>query len=768
MLTSGSMSGSPAYEAKRTDLAFKDPFGGDASGGWDVKAFDLGSTSAGPSYRAMLRLAGEATLTKPFLQNPFVYACVMAIARAASTVPLRLYTRDRNDMEQDKVVQKHKLLDLLEYPNPILSSKKLWRTQAIYHCLFGETFWFFLKRVEEKTKAGMRVYARPINSGEMPDEIWPVRGDLVEAVIDENTKLPVAWRLMLGSQGIDYPVHSVAQFAEVDPYNPLRGIGPMQAAFRTASKDFTVDRFDDALLKNGGSPGGVLSAKQPLTETQLGVLRSAWQEGQGRTEEHRKVAVLPFGMEYTQHGFSPVDMEFKELRAWNRETIMSVFGVTRPILGLTEGLNYASAREAFRVFWEVTVCPYLEFQADEFCTHVLPKFEAPGSGVYAAFDTSNVASLRETIDSKIDRTQKLFNQCGRSFDDAARLAGWQIPPTQDGQRMFVPASMQPLPEEKAQYDAQIAAARAGGQKPVSSPEPKETEIPVQKEAAIHESVVEKADAPADRQDEFDAAIAAHEALLKEHEPKIARRFKRVMRDYMLATRQKIRMLGRVESNTEPEFQKLILTEQDVEALLALNETAWREELLKAAEKPLAALWDASAQQALTKIASDGVLMSSTNPQALEYLRDHLVNLSEGSMSTLAVQVRRTIIKVLASAPDSAIRLEDAIRETLGELEDQIEVMIDNLDARAQLIATTEANAIANASSSLQWRDLGIERHTWLTAQDERVRHSHQELNGKTVRIGDSFGFNLRWPGDPQASVEQVAACRCTTLAEPNQ
>ena len=107
----------------------------------------------------------------------------------------------------------------------------------------------------------------------------PVRGDLVEPVIDENTKLPVAWRLSVGSQAVDYPDHAVAQFAEVDPYNPMRGVGPMQAAFRTATKDFTCDRYDDALLKNGGSPGGVLSSTQPLTEQQLSVIRNSWNEG---------------------------------------------------------------------------------------------------------------------------------------------------------------------------------------------------------------------------------------------------------------------------------------------------------------------------------------------------------------------------------------------------------------------------------------------------------------------------------------------------------
>ena len=241
-----------------------------------------------------------------------------------------------------------------------------------------------------------------------------------------------------------------------------------------------------------------------------------------------------------------------------------------------------------------------------------------------------------------------------------------------------------------------------------------------------------------------------------------------MRDYLLASRAKLRSVAGSQLEANSDVQKIILTEQEVEDLLQMNEDNWRKEMRDALEKPMHAAWDAAAKAAFIKIASDGLFMSSSDPVALQFLNDHLVQLSEGTMSTLAIQVRRTIIKVLASAPDDAVRLQDAIRLTLRELEDQVEVMIDNLDARADLIAQTEANAMANAASAMQWRELGIETHTWLTAGDERVRHSHQELNGKTVRIGDVFGYNLRWPGDPQASVEQVAECRCTTLAEPNQ
>lgn len=53
--------------------------------------------------------------------------------------------------------------------------------------------------------------------------------------------------------------------------------------------------------------------------------------------------------------------------------------------------------------------------------------------------------------------------------------------------------------------------------------------------------------------------------------------------------------------------------------------------------------------------------------------------------------------------------------------------------------------------------------TWHTAHDNRVREAHRELDGESVPYGQPFQSILgpiRYPGDPEATAENVIGCRC--------
>jgi hypothetical protein len=92
--------------------------------------------------------------------------------------------------------------------------------------------------------------------------------------------------------------------------------------------------------------------------------------------------------------------------------------------------------------------------------------------------------------------------------------------------------------------------------------------------------------------------------------------------------------------------------------------------------------------------------------------------------------------------------------------------------RAEAIARTEAMAAlheaqqqaieqAVASRSIAKAQVGF---VWRTAHDNRVRESHQEMDGQTVKLGEKFvtghGNYLEFPGDPNGPVEDVVNCRC--------
>ena len=90
-------------------------------------------------------------------------------------------------------------------------------------------------------------------------------------------------------------------------------------------------------------------------------------------------------------------------------------------------------------------------------------------------------------------------------------------------------------------------------------------------------------------------------------------------------------------------------------------------------------------------------------------------------------------------------------------------------ASSRAIARTEATRIINRASIdayQQVSSLGIKVYKqWLTAGDESVRESHQEMNGQSVEpsqvfsneYGETFG-----PGEWGTASEDIN-CRCTVI-----
>ena len=399
-----------------------------------------GEDSTGLSYRWMMQMAGDQNMSRPYAQHPWVHACVSAIGKAVSNVPLVLQ-RETSNGEREPVTE-GALYDLFARPNKLMSQRKFLKSLTQTQQLYGETMLLMMTRDAN----GVINYIKPDERIDVPTELWPVRGDLLQEVIDERTQLPRAWRMQTKQGSVEVAAESLIHVAEANPYSPIRGMGPMQAAYRTASKDFVLDRYDEALLQNSGSPGGILSVDGHLTDADQRAISDAWRESHGRTDQHRKTAVLPQGTKYEEIGFSPQEMEFQQMREWNRETIMSIFGVTKPIIGLTEGLNYASSLLAFRSFYEVTVIPFLDFLSDEIETKFIQRLKGPESEYSISFDLSGVAAMREDADSKVERTLKLFTQGGRSFSEAAELAGWDIGDTEleNAEIAFVSSSLTQL------------------------------------------------------------------------------------------------------------------------------------------------------------------------------------------------------------------------------------------------------------------------------------------------------------------------------------
>ena len=780
------------YTGKRTDSdkAISEPFGpGDS--GFSKKSFG-GASGAGGSYLTQLfmNLGGDATLKRPYAQSPWVNACIRAISRNFASVPLRLRKGPNPD---DEVVKDGPLVRLLQRPNPVMSGRKWQQLIATLQMLSGEHFDFMLKMGVDG-KMGPVATSGGINAEiEVPDELWTMRGEVVDMELDPKVYMPAAWKFQAGDNTIKrFDSASVWHPYDVDPYSPFRGMGPMQAAYRTASKDYQIERFDEALVKNGGQPSGIYVTKDTLSQEDREEIKASHDANVGSPRAHRRPMVLSEETSFQPLGHKPTEMDLRDLRLWDRDIIMSLFGVTKPILGITDDVNRANAEEAKRVFWEDTMIPFMEFIADELTMHFLRRVRHSQAGVrdgdhlFAFFDTSGVEALSRSGPERISSTLDLMNRGGRSWNEAVAITRLDAPiDAKGGDLRFIDARQIPSHlvddltrgkdgiGEEASNKSQVQLGEAV---PVdemkdaladrlSVPDPMEAELTDGEREWRDGQTTEKLAAYADS---FEKALVPHDKRIGRVSAKHLRLWLKDMQKRLNAYAKAGNKALAGLPDTYDEFVELETkrSHADIEAqldrLLLKGIEAFEDEWNADLVKPFDVLWDDSAKRMANELGVSSFFRHDT-PEAMTFLRDKRILLSERGLLSLEQDVKRTVLKSMVDGGATNGTLAKRLEKTLAQWNKALNEKAGTVPVRAERIARTENTAIANASRSAEMKKDGVKKHMWIAASSGfPTRPHHIQLNRRVRKVGSSFGFGLKHPGDPSADASETINCRCTT------
>ena len=134
------------------------------------------------------------------------------------------------------------------------------------------------------------------------------------------------------------------------------GQGSVTAAKLALTQDFYAQQWNKYFFQNSARPDAVLESDSVLESGARQRVRESWkgmfgQSGRGKT------AILEGGLKYKEINRSQKDMDFIELRKFNREEILAAFGVPPVIVGVYEYANYANSKEQTQIFWKQTLIP---------------------------------------------------------------------------------------------------------------------------------------------------------------------------------------------------------------------------------------------------------------------------------------------------------------------------------------------------------------------------------------------------------------------------
>jgi SPP1 gp7 family putative phage head morphogenesis protein len=138
--------------------------------------------------------------------------------------------------------------------------------------------------------------------------------------------------------------------------------------------------------------------------------------------------------------------------------------------------------------------------------------------------------------------------------------------------------------------------------------------------------------------------------------------------------------------------------------------------------------------------------------------DQLLSVWAKNNALLIQDIPRKTMNQIKDATIETLRLGRSVDDMTSEIYDIMSERTDVTDSRAKLIARDQVAKLNGNLTQQRQRDIGVDSYTWRTVGDERVRETHEEVDGQV----------FSWDSPPSETDDNHPGedyqCRC--WAEP--
>ncbi|HUT76628.1 MAG TPA: phage portal protein [Polyangia bacterium] len=238
----------------------------------------------------------------------------------------------------------HPALDVLESPNPYMTGCAMMGALETHASLVGDAFGLVEHRVTDGT----------------PKELWPIPPHWVTEIPGPGRPAEFAIKAQ-GGTAKQYPLDAMVWVRDLDPLNPYgRGSGYGRSLSDEIDADELAAKHQKAIMNNQARPDLIVQVPGASPD-QLSAYQEAWAS---KFQGSHKARLPQFtSRESVQiHEIqqqSLADLQLVELRKFERDLIIEVFGVPPEKLGITESSNRATIEAADFFFAKDVIVPRL-------------------------------------------------------------------------------------------------------------------------------------------------------------------------------------------------------------------------------------------------------------------------------------------------------------------------------------------------------------------------------------------------------------------------
>ncbi|MCP4201791.1 MAG: phage portal protein [bacterium] len=391
-----------------------------------------------PWLRSVVGKIGHATATVPWLL--YYETAAPGVALSAKTAAMQKSSqRRRKKMIRAKQysgelveVVDHPVLDLLENFNPMMAGLAGRKLTQHHLDLVGEGFW-----VKERDGVG-------VVTG-----LWPIPPFWVRSTPTPNR--PV-FEIDHSTWQDTIPASEVVWFMDLDPHTPYqRGTGTACALGDELETDEYAAKHSKMEFYNRGIPETLVTA-EGMDEGETRRLETDWKQKNRGLFKSLQVYFMNRKIDVKQLGQSFKSLQLIQLREFERNMVIQVFGVPPEVLGIIEKSNRATIDAADYLFSKWVLVPRLELQRAVMQEHLVKEF-----------DERLILDYESPIAEDEERKQKYAQIAPWALKvDEWRIRQGEDPlPDGEGQVHMVPQNLVPTRSLAGAPPAQAPAATPG-------------------------------------------------------------------------------------------------------------------------------------------------------------------------------------------------------------------------------------------------------------------------------------------------------------------
>ena len=630
---------------------------------------------------------GISNTSNPYSTNYVVNRGTNLIANSISKLPLRIY-RGQNPMEPGYTLTPG--LFNIEMPNPNMSLSELVYRSILYYLNKGS---LFIEVEEDPLRWTPR---NPSHMAEQVNGVWRYqpRTGRGRIILPENL------------------IHIAYFDPNSESYNK-QGLSPVSVVKEEISNDNKAREYNSKYFENFGKVGVLLkNVAGHVSADDMKALVDKFNATHAGSERAWKAMGLPEGIDYEEFASNMRDMEFAQGRVDNRDRILAVLGVHKSLLGATESVDRATAKEAKRQLWEDTSQP-LAIRLQQAAN--LQFFRSRYPAFHCRYDFSDVAALKESQKDKVERA-KLLQQLGYTINETNDMLDLEMPEINDpvGDMRFIPSSLI-LVDDLYIIDGE------------SSKTPPKTDKSIDKIVKLLDK---------------EAKIEKSSRLTNTY-----------VRNYNKLNRTITKkMAGKMGRFFAAELGKVLAVINEHKSVKAISE----------------AIVLMSIQELLNK---DKEVLAAT---LLPIYEEGSIGGSKLAIDAMGVKVEARVSEAVVTDMVNKIKninnytyklIKAQVKESLvaGETVDQLAKRITNVykfnSSRSRTIARTESGAVTNRSTYEEYgnnRDI-VKQKQWIGG----TRESHAAIDGQIKDFDEPFDNGLMFPHDPSGIPSEVINCTCT-------